>query len=198
MREYKFYLYDLAQRKTSESFNKIKEAIVTKIQKTFDDAVDVVSSIETETKKVYTEPSVPEAATTGSDEAKERADRISEKRWEIMFNRYQDKVEKFDSLWIKAYALIWDSYCSKEIQIALKEMPDFDTAINKDPLVLLEEIEELMHTPERAKYLSLTTVEVLLNFLKCKQGDKESLIDYLSRFKSERDIVFRIMISTLY
>merc|ERR1711884_955724 len=40
---------------------------------------------------------------------------------------------------------------------------------------------------------SLTTVEVLSNFLKCKQGDKKSLIDYLSRFKSERDIVFRIM-----
>ena len=48
-----------------------------------------------------------------------------------------------------------------------------------------------MHMPERAKYPSLTTVEVLHNFLKCKQGEKESLIDYLSRFKSERDIVFR-------
>ena len=50
-----------------------------------------------------------------------------------------------------------------------------------------------MHTPERAKYPSLTTVEVLHNFLKCKQGEKENLIDYLSRFKSERDIVFRIV-----
>ena len=50
-----------------------------------------------------------------------------------------------------------------------------------------------MHTPKRAKYPSLTTVEVLHNFLKCKQGGKESLIDYLSLFKSERDIVFRIV-----
>ena len=33
VREHKFYLHDSAQRKTSESFNKIKEAIVTKIQK---------------------------------------------------------------------------------------------------------------------------------------------------------------------
>ena len=75
----------------------------------------------------------------------------------------------------------------------MKEMPNFDTAINKDPLVLLERIEQLMHTPEQAKYPSLTTVEILENFLKCRQGEKESLIDYLSRFKSEQDIVFRIM-----
>ena len=32
----------------------------------------------------------------------------------------------------------------------------------------------------------------MTNFLKCRQGDKESLMDYLSRFKSERDIVYRL------
>ena len=56
IREYKFYLHDSAQRKTSESFNKIKEAIITKIQKTFDDSIDVVESLEKKTKKVYEEP----------------------------------------------------------------------------------------------------------------------------------------------
>ena len=63
VREYKFYLHDLAQRKISESFNKIKEAIITRIQKTFDDSVDVVASLESKTRKVYAEPDVPDAAT---------------------------------------------------------------------------------------------------------------------------------------
>ena len=193
MRELKFYLHDSTQRKQSESFGKIREAIITKIQKTFEDSVDVVASLEAKVKKVYDEPDVPEATTEGTDIEKARKDRLAEKKWEILFTRYQDKTEKFDALWIKAFALIWDSYCSKEVQVALKEMPDFDGQINKNPLVLLERIETLMHTPERAKYPSLTTVEVLHNFLKCKQGEKESLIDYLSRFKSERDIVFRII-----
>ena len=97
-----------------------------------------------------------------------------------MFNRYQDKVEKFDSLWVKTYALIWDGYCSKEMRVTLQEMPDFDTKIKREPLILLERIEQLMHMPEKAKYPSLTTVEILSNFLKCKQGDKETLLDYLS------------------
>ena len=30
------------------------------------------------------------------------------------------------------------------------------------------------------------------NFLRIKQGEKEELLDYLSRFKSERDILYRI------
>ena len=84
---------------------------------------------------------MPDAATEGTAVAKARKDRILEKRWEIMFNTYQDKIEKFDGLWIKAYALIWNSYCSKEIQVVLKEMPGFDKIINKDPIVLLKRIE---------------------------------------------------------
>ena len=66
------------------------------------------------------------------------------------------------------------------MQIAIKEMSDYDTAVHNEPLELLKRIETLMHTPERAKYPSLTLVEVLLNLLKIKQGDKEELIDYLS------------------
>ena len=33
----------------------------------------------------------------------------------------------------------------------------------------------------------------IVQFLKCKQGEKESLLDYLSRFKSERDVLYRIL-----
>ena len=50
-----------------------------------------------------------------------------------------------------------------------------------------------MHTPEKAKYPALMTVEILSNFLRCKQGKRESWLDYLSRFKSERDVVYRIL-----
>lgn len=46
-----------------------------------------------------------------------------------------------------------------------------------------------MHTPERAKYPQLTLIEVLSNFLILKQGENESLLDYYSTFKSEKNIV---------
>ena len=88
IRELKFYLHDSANRKTSESFNKIREAIITKIEKTFADSVDVVASLEAKTKKVYDEPDMPEAATEGTDAEKSRKDRLAEKKWEILFMRY--------------------------------------------------------------------------------------------------------------
>ena len=52
-REFKFYLHDSVGRKQSESFGKIKEAIIIKIQKTFDDPIDLVTRLETKTKKKY-------------------------------------------------------------------------------------------------------------------------------------------------
>ena len=102
-----------------------------------------MNSLETKTKKVFTEPTAADAATSGTDAQKARKDRLAEKKWEILFNHYQDKVETFDSLWVKTYALIWDNYCSKEVRIALQEMPNFYSTIKREPLVLLEKIEQL-------------------------------------------------------
>ena len=85
--------------------------------------------------------------------------------------------------------MIWKSYCSKEVQVAIEEISNFDSSIENDPLELLKEVETLMHVPQRAKYPPLTLVEVLYEFLRVKQGDKEPLIDYLNRFKSEVEVV---------
>ena len=88
--------------------------------------------------------------------------------------------------------MIWKNYCSKEMQVAIEEISDFQTRIENDHLELLGQIETLMHVPQRAKYPPLTLVEVLYEFMRVKQGDKESLIDYLNRFKSEVEVVKRL------
>ena len=72
-------------------------------------------------------------------------------------------------------------------------MSTYEAKIKNEPIALLEMIEMLIHTPEKAKYPSLTLIEVLLNFTKIKQGENEELIDYLSRFKTERDITFQLL-----
>ena len=50
-----------------------------------------------------------------------------------------------------------------------------------------------MHTPEKAKYPKITVIKVLLIFLKAAQAGNEDLIDYLSHFNTERDIVMRLL-----
>ena len=79
------------------------------------------------------------------------------------------------------------------MQSAIKEMTTYETVIRNEPLLLLKNIEMLIHTPEKAKYPSLTLVEVLCSFLKVKQGENEELLECLSRFKTERDITFWLL-----
>lgn len=58
IREYKFHLHNSAQKKTSESFGKIKEHIILKIKKTFDTPLEVAESLKTGTRTVTLEPNM--------------------------------------------------------------------------------------------------------------------------------------------
>ena len=76
--------------------------------------------------------------------------------------------------------------------MAIKELPDYQTHVLDKPLELLIKVEALMHTPQKAIYPPLTLVEILLNMLQVRQKDNEDLVTYLSRFKSERNIMFNL------
>ena len=74
----------------------------------------------------------------------------------------------------------------------IKELPDYQTHVLDKPLEFLVKVEALVHTPQKAIYPPLTLVEILLNMLKVKQKDNEDLVTYLSRFKSERNVMFNL------
>ena len=62
---------------------------------------------------------------------------------------------------------------------------------------LLEIVEHLMHVPICAVYPILTLIESLVSMMKVKQGDSESLVKYLKRFKSERNLTASLFGSRL-
>ena len=80
--------------------------------------------------------------------------------YKINFTFFHQAELKFKEQWVKGFALIWDSYCSREVCVTIKEIPDFESVIRNDPLILLGMIGNLMHTLERTKYPSLTLIEV--------------------------------------
>ena len=75
----------------------------------------------------------------------------------------QEREFKYN--WVKTYALVWESYCSWEVKMLAKEMKHFETVVKNQPLVLLEQMESLIHTLIRAKYPSLMVIEILCIFL---------------------------------
>ena len=84
IREFKFYLHDSAQRKSSERYNKIVDSIIMKIQKTFDQPIEVADSIKNKTKKVFAEPELADPVTDGSSEVQKRKNEIVNFFYEIV------------------------------------------------------------------------------------------------------------------
>ena len=73
-------------------------------------------------------------------------------KWKIEFEMHLKEYREFQDIWVKVYALIWENYCSREVQMDFKEMPDFDSTINNQPLVLLEQVEYLMYMTTRGNH----------------------------------------------
>ena len=143
----------------------------------------------------FNEPQL-DSVTGATDELRALSRERVNLKYKEEFRWHMRKKEEFEDNFFKVYTLIWEVYCSSELRRAIKELPNFDvgtTKIRDDPLMLLETIENLMHTPEKAKYPVLTIVEIWNSFLKTRQGEKEELLDYLSRFKLERDVVYRLV-----
>ena len=151
VREVKFHLHHSMQRKSSEYFGKIKEAIITKINLEFDNPIEITESFRMGTENMFSKP-VLQKGVGGDDEIKAEENMMFMEGYKINFTFFPQSELKFKEQWVKAFALIWDSYCSREVCVAIKEMPDFEFVISNDPLILLGMIKSLMHTLERAKY----------------------------------------------
>ena len=67
VREIKFHLHNSQQRKSSESFTKIKEAIITKIKKQYKNPNPIVESFSSNYKKTFTKLKKQESTETDAD-----------------------------------------------------------------------------------------------------------------------------------
>ena len=105
-----------------------------------------------------------------------------------MAHYFGQEVE-FEDNWVKAYGLIFETYCSRDMQVAVRELIDYDTRTIDNPLELLTDVEKLMHVPRKAVYTTLALLETISSLLTLRQQEKEGLMSYLERFKSERNVV---------
>ena len=99
-----------------------------------------------------------------SDQAKDR--RLEQDEFDM---RYQAEIKQFldrqsgrEKNLMKAYALIFGTYCSKTIQSRVEEHPDFELTIRDDPIELLKTINILMHDTVRAKYPYASLCDVMM------------------------------------
>ena len=105
-REFKFFVA-YSGIKNEYTFEKIEEAIILKIQTTFEGVTvpQVITSLRKQAKHVFAEPHL--VVSTETDPTKLAAE---EKRNAVRYNKQYDRWEtneaEFNSLWVKAYGLI--------------------------------------------------------------------------------------------
>ena len=186
--EIKFHLHGAGKDKQPCSYNKVLEKITLRIQQTFKNGSLISESLEKDKKKGPNEPERKESMKTDPDE-KEFEQKSFDKLYDKQVEIYLEQCTEFEENWKKAYAFVYEQYCGKEMQISLKELPEFDSKIKGDPLELLKQVKVLMHTPIRARYPYLTLTENVTSLLNMRQNESETLIEYLERFEQEKNVV---------
>ena len=91
--------------------------------------------------------------------------RTKDMMWDKEVELWVQQKDEFKENWSKVYAFIFEQYCGKEMQVAIKELEHLKQKIQNDPLELLKEIRVLMHTPIKAPYPYMTLTESLASFL---------------------------------
>ena len=71
----------------------------------------------------------------------------------------------------------------------IEELPEYTTVICDNPIELLKAIGRQVHVPDRAVYPTLTIIEAMAGLLSVCQGENESLLSYLERYKSEKNVM---------
>ena len=59
-----------------------------------------------------------ESSSTDPDTKKLEDEQLKED-YRVDYDWYKKDLRRFQENWVKAYALIWKSYCSKEVHVAL-------------------------------------------------------------------------------
>ena len=100
------------------------------------------------------------------------------RKYEAQFAHYFEQEMEFEDNWVKAYGLIFESYCSRDMQIAVRELVDYETRTINNPLGLLIDVEKLMHVPRKAMYPRLALLETISSLLTLRQQKKEGLMSW--------------------
>ena len=107
-------------------------------------------------------------------------------RWRRAAYVWQHYVWMLDLNMKCAFTTICDEYCTKGMQQWIETHPNYATRIKDHLIVLLEEIQKLMHEMVQAQYNILTFLEAIKAHVNINQKDREELLDFIKRLKQIR------------
>ena len=168
----------------------VRDAVIQKIQKTYEGSTDLLKSLKDMqlVNLAAQEPTRKLSTNSNADMAKIEQDGFNIK-YEAELKRFLDKQDNLTDGLIKAYALIFDEFCTKSMQQRIEQHPEYEKTIRDNPIELLEAIKTLMHDSVRAQYPYVSLVDALTRLLNIRQIDGEDMMDYVKRTMQHMDVV---------
>jgi len=172
------------------SFEVVKELVVLKVKKDFDDGGPAATCLDKETIGVMPVP-VREHSQLDPKASKQAFD-DQEEGFKFSFQDAMKtrnrRIDVRSANLLKAYALIWDDYMTKAMQDMIEGHPDFKTSIEDKPIALLKAIRVSMQKTTRVQLPMWTAMLALIKFVNYRQPDGLSLGEYVKYFKEQRDV----------
>ena len=156
----------------------MKDHIISYVQRTYRHGQDIAISLRELKKRDLTSEEPTRKISSRTDDNKKLEQDGFDMRYQAEIKQFLDRQSGLEENLMKAYALIFGTYCSKAIQSRVEEHPDFETTIRDDPIELLKTINILMHDTVRAKYPYASLHDVMMRLFNLRQQEHEHLTDY--------------------
>ena len=140
----------------------MKDHIISYVQRTYRHGQDIAISLRELKKRDLTSEKPTRKISSKTDDNKKLEQDGFDMRYQAEIKQFLDRQSGLVENLIKAYALIFGTYCSKAIQSRVEEHPDFETTIRDDPIEVLKTINILMHDTVRAKYPYASLHDVMM------------------------------------
>jgi hypothetical protein len=163
------------------AFVTVKDALIRTIAMSF--RCNVATSLERMTKvDLIGEMPVPEVSAKQGKAEKMREQMMFDADYNCRVKLRKKRESIFEEEMIKAYDLIFDDFCTEEMQLLVENHAESNPNFRGDPIALLEAINVLMHS-------SIDPMLLLFRYMKrvftAHQGKKECLDDYFGRFRRD-------------
>ena len=169
------------------TYTSIKDHVMKYIQKTYKGGADVAESLRT-MELVDLDADAPVRERLGDTGLSADTIAVLNIAYQEKLRKHLDRKEALSDGMKKAFALIFDSYCTRKMQHKVEEHVNYDTQVHNDPIALLEVIQQNMHTRVQAQPECVTVYTAIHRLYNDRQRENEPLLDYYKRYKENRDI----------
>ena len=120
-------------------------------------------------------------------------DAVELRTWTDANAKYIKDKQYYDNMMQAGAAIIYDSYCTEAMQTKLRGLSDYTSAVQLDPLTMLERIRSLMVQGTTKEHPIVARLKWLQRALSPKQEDHERTDLYLKRVQGDTTQLFDLI-----